>query len=192
MRRRTWTWLSVAAGLTLLGGCSGNMTNASRLKPLEESSFFADGSSARPLPAHTVARGYLNEDQHYYQGKNGTNLVDAFPFPINLEVLQRGRERFDIYCSVCHGRTGEGNGMIVQRGFPPPPSFHIERLQRAPVGHYFDVITRGYGIMYSYAARVEVRDRWAIAAYIRTLQYSQNARLEDVPLQERTQLEGRK
>ncbi|HUR45358.1 MAG TPA: cytochrome c [Candidatus Saccharimonadales bacterium] len=174
----------------LLAGCSGNMTNDSRLKPLEGSKFFANGSSARPLPAHVIPRGELREDQALYEGKNGTNLVNSFPFSITLAVLERGQERFDVYCAVCHGRDGGGNGMIVQRGFPPPPSFHIDRLQQAPVGHLFDVITHGYGIMYPYASRVEVEDRWAIAAYIRALQYSHQVQLRDLPAAERAKLEN--
>ncbi len=148
--------------------------------------------ASRPLVEHTVARGHLDADQAFYSGKIGTNLVTTFPIPITREVLERGRERFDIYCSPCHGRTGEGNGMIVQRGFPPPPSYHIDRLRQAPAGHFFDVITQGYGIMYSYAARVEPSDRWAIAAYIRALQKSHDANLGDVPPQERAQLEERR
>jgi len=118
--------------------------------------------------------------------------VADFPFPITREVLERGQQRFEIYCAVCHGRTGDGNGMIVQRGFPPPPSYHIDRLRQAPVGHFFDVMTHGYGVMYSYAARVEPRDRWAIAAYIRVLQLSHNAKLQDVPAPERARLEASK
>ncbi len=120
----------------------------------------------------------------------GTNLITEFPIPITRAVLERGQERFNIYCSVCHGRTGEGNGMIVQRGFPPPPSYHIDRLRKAPVGHLFDVMTRGYGVMYSYASRVEPSDRWAIAAYIRALQLSRHATLDDVPADERAKLEN--
>ena len=141
--------------------------------------------ASRPLVAHTVARGHLDEDTVFYAGKIGTNLVATFPFAITREILQRGRERYDIYCALCHGRTGEGNGMIVQRGFPPPPSFHIDRLREAPVGHFFDVVTQGYGIMYSYAERIEPTDRWAIAAYIRALQLSRNATPADVPVSER-------
>jgi mono/diheme cytochrome c family protein len=173
-----------------LAGCSGNMTNDSRLKPLEAAKFFPNNSSARPLPAHTVARGHLDEDEFFYAGKVGTNLVASFPSPVTRQILERGRERFDIYCSVCHGRTGEGNGMIVQRGFPQPPSFHIDRLQQAPIGHFFDVMTRGYGIMYSYASRVNAEDRWAIAAYIRALQFSQHAPLNEIPTAERAKLEA--
>ncbi len=122
----------------------------------------------------------------------GTNFVTEFPFPITLDILERGRERFEIYCATCHGRTGDGNGMIVQRGFPPPPSYHIDRLRQAPVGHFYNVITRGYGVMYSYASRVEPRDRWAIAAYIRALQLSHNAVLADAAPEGRTQLEARR
>jgi mono/diheme cytochrome c family protein len=141
------------------------------------------------LPPGTIARGHLDEDEAFYTGKIGANLVNDFPVPITIAVLERGRERYDIYCSVCHGRTGEGNGMIVHRGFPAPPSYHIDRLRQAPPGYFFDVITRGYGVMYSYAARVEPADRWAIAAYIRALQLSRNARMEDVPSNEQASLQ---
>ena len=148
--------------------------------------------ASRPLVPHTVARGHLNADEAFYTGKIGTNLVTTFPFPMTRALLERGRERFDIYCSPCHGRTGEGNGMIVQRGFPPPPSYHIDRLRQAPAGHFVDVITHGYGIMYSYAARVEPADRWAIAGYIRALQKSRDATLPEVPPEERVKLEAQK
>jgi mono/diheme cytochrome c family protein len=148
--------------------------------------------ASRPLVANTVARGHLQEDEAFYTGKIGTNLLVSFPISITRDVLLRGQERFNIYCSPCHGRTGEGNGMIPQRGFPPPPSYHIDRLRQAPVGHFFDVITHGYGVMYSYETRVEPKDRWAIAAYIRVLQASRNATIADVPEQLRAQLEGPK
>jgi len=172
--------------------CRRDMFHQPFSKPLESSDFFQDNHMAsRPLIPQTVARGHLNEDSVFYTGLIGTNLVETFPFPITREVLQRGRERFDIYCSPCHGRTGEGNGMIVQRGFPPPPSYHIDRLRNAPAGHFFDVPTRGYGVMYSYAQRVEPADRWAIAAYIRVLQRSRSAKLADVPIEERALLEER-
>ncbi len=146
--------------------------------------------ASRPLVPHTVARGQLDADETFYRGKVGTNLVEEFPIPITRQTLERGQERFNIYCSPCHGRTGEGNGMIVHRGFPAPPSYHIDRLRNAPVGHFFDVITQGYGVMYSYAERVKPADRWAIAAYIRALQKSHDARLADVPPQQRTTLEA--
>jgi mono/diheme cytochrome c family protein len=148
--------------------------------------------ASRPLLQNTVARGHLDENTVLYTGKIGTNLVDAFPFPITETVLERGRERYDIYCAPCHGRTGEGNGMVVQRGFPAPPSYHIDRLRKAPVGYFFDVITRGYGVMYSYAERVQPNDRWAIAAYIRALQRSENATLAEVPPTERGALDQKK
>ncbi len=174
-------------------GCRRDMFQQPYSKPLNSSDFFQDNHMAsRSLVANTVARGHLEADQAFYTGKIGTNLVETFPFPINREVLERGRERFNIYCSPCHGRTGDGNGMIVQRGFPPPPSYHIERLRQAPVGHFFDVMTQGYGIMYSYAERVAPADRWAIAAYIRALQKSQNAKIAEVPVGQRAQLQEEK
>jgi cytochrome c553 len=174
----------------LLSGCRRDMFLQPSQKPLERSEFFRDNEMAsRPLPAHTVARGQLDEDEAFYRGMIGTNLVAEFPMPITREVLGRGRERFDIYCAPCHGRSGEGNGMIPQRGYPRPPSYHIERLRTAPVGHFFDVITRGYGVMYSYANRVDPEDRWAIAAYIRALQLSHDAKIADVPNEDRAQLE---
>lgn len=168
-------------GAGLLSGCvSDTMWNGSRLKPLEQSpsypggaSVFADEASSRPPVADTVARGQAHTDLPFYVGREhapGRPLVTTFPFPITRQILARGKERFNIYCSPCHGRTGAGNGMIVQRGFPPPPSYYLPRLRQAPVGHFFDVITNGYGIMYSYGDRVQPEDRWAIVAYIRVLQ----------------------
>jgi hypothetical protein len=174
-------------------GCRRDMFQQPSEKPLERSDFFRDNRMAsRPLPPHTVARGQLNEDDAFYTGKVGTNLVTTFPFPITREVLVRGQERFEIYCAPCHGRAGEGNGMIPQRGYPPPPSYHIDRLRQAPAGHFFDVITHGYGIMYSYGSRVEPADRWAIAAYIRALQLSHDAKVSDVPDSQRAELEATK
>lgn len=187
------TLVCLTALAMLACGCRRDMFHQPFSKPLEPSDFFQDNHMAsRSLPANTVARGHLDADEAFYTGMIGTNLVTAFPFPITRDVLEKGRERFDIYCSPCHGRTGDGNGMIVQRGFPAPPSYHIDRLRTAPVGHFFDVITRGYGIMYSYAARVEPKDRWAVAAYIRVLQKSHDAALSDVPAQERQKLEAQK
>lgn len=169
--------------------CRQDMFDQPKSKPLAESDFFDDRAMSRPIPLHTVARGRLAEDEAFHSGMIGTNLIVEFPIQITGAVLERGRERYDIYCAVCHGRTGAGNGIIVQRGFPAPPSYHIERLRAAPVGHYYDVMTRGYGVMYSYSTRVEPTDRWAITAYIRALQLSQRASLEDVPADERPQLE---
>jgi cytochrome c553 len=171
-------------------GCRRDMFQQPYSKPLAPNSFFQDNQMAsRPLVEHTVARGHLDADPVFYSGKIGTNLVAAFPMPITRATLERGRERFEIYCAPCHGRTGQGNGMIVQRGFPAPPSYDIERLRQAPVGHFFDVITRGYGVMYSYAQRVPPDDRWAIAAYIRVLQQSRHATLAEVPAELRPTLE---
>jgi cytochrome c553 len=194
LARRRVSSLLLAAALAGAGaGCRRDMFHQPFSKPLESSDFFQDNHMAsRPLVQHTVARGQLDDDDAYYKGKLGTNLVETFPFPITREVLERGRERFDIYCAPCHGWTGEGNGMVVQRGFPAPPSYHIDRLRQAPVGHFYDVMTQGYGVMYSYAARVEPADRWAIAAYIRVLQKSHNATLAEVPPGERARLEARR
>jgi cytochrome c553 len=167
------------------------MFDQPKANPLRESDIFPDGAASQLIPPHTVARGHLDEDEAYFTGKIGTNLVAEFPAPVTRAVIERGRERFEIYCTPCHGRTGEGHGMIVQRGFPVPPSYHIDRLRAAPVGHFFDVMTRGYGVMYSQASRVEPADRWAIAAYIRALQLSRHARLADVPSNQRAQLEDK-
>ncbi|HEV3163032.1 MAG TPA: cytochrome c [Isosphaeraceae bacterium] len=165
------------------------MYDQPKYEPLEASSFFEDGQSARPLVSGTVARGDLRIDDHLYKGKVDGKLVETFPFPVDRAVMERGRERFNIFCSPCHGRVGDGHGMIVQRGFSAPPSFHKDSLRQEPVGHFYDVITNGHGAMYSYASRVPPRDRWAITAYIRALQLSQSATLDDVPAAIRHQLE---
>lgn len=138
---------------------------------------------------NTVARGMLREDEHLYQGKIDGQLTDIFPMPVTAAVMARGQERFNIFCAPCHGRTGQGNGMIVQRGFRTPPSFHEERLRSAPGGYFFDVQTNGFGAMSDYAAQVPVADRWAIAAYMRALQLSQRATVDDVPMDRRGELD---
>ena len=208
-------WLMLCIGL--LAGCAQNMREGSRLDPYEPSAFFEDGQSARPLVPNTVARGQLRADEHFYTGRTGSGqegatpepgapadatapagetaqgrgtLVDTFPYPVTREVMERGQERYNIYCAPCHGLAGYGDGMIVQRGFTSPPSFHSDELRGAPVGHYYDVITNGFGAMYPYASRVPPADRWAIIAYIRALQLSQNATLEDVPEDERQNFQG--
>ena len=183
------TFLAICAAV-LLAACGENMRYTSRLQPYVPSAFFPDEQSARTVISGTVALGSLESDQLLYTGKQGDQDATQFPFPVTRAVLDRGHERFDIYCSPCHGLVGDGNGMIVQRGLSPPPSFHQQRLRDAPVGHFFDVITNGYGRMYSYAARVQPEDRWAIIAYIRALQLSQNATTADVPPDQRTQLQG--
>jgi hypothetical protein len=193
IRPSSFLKVCICVGVAITSGCRRDMFNQPSSKPLAENDFFQDNHMAsRPVVAHTVARGDLRDDEYFYTGKIGTNLVTEFPMPITREILLRGQERFEIYCSACHDRTGDGRGVIVQRGFPPPPSFHLERLRTAPVGHLFDVISHGYGIMYSYADRVEPQDRWAIAAYIRVLQASRSATIQDVPLPERAKLEATK
>jgi cytochrome c len=161
--------------------CRQDMHDTPRVEANEATDAFADGRGNRPLVENTVARGWLNDDEQLTTGKVGGTLVDEFPFPVTREVLERGQDRFDAFCSPCHGRTGLGNGMVVQRGLKVPPSFHEDRLRTSPVGYYFDVMTNGFGVMQDYRAQVNVKDRWAIAAYIRALQLSQRANLADVP-----------
>lgn len=179
----------VALALLPALACRQDMHDQPRFEPLESSDFFEDGRSARPYIRGTVARGGLRQDEHLYRGRVDGELSDTVPFSVTRRTLERGRERFDIFCAPCHGRLGNGQGMIVQRGFRSPPSFHEDRLRDMPVGHFFDVITNGFGTMKDYASRVTVYDRWAIAAYIRALQLSHNATLDDVPTAERQGLE---
>jgi mono/diheme cytochrome c family protein len=172
-----------------LGGCRQDMYNQPKAKPYSGTEFFSDGTSARPIPAHAVPYRSKVGNEAFSTGLTNGLLVARLPIPLTSELLQRGRERYDIYCAICHGATGEGNGEVVQRGFPAPPTYHSDRLRRAPIGHFYDVITNGYGVMYSYADRVEPRDRWAIAAYIRALQLSQNAAAAELLPNEQKQLE---
>jgi Cytochrome C oxidase, cbb3-type, subunit III len=172
--------LGLLAVLTL-AGCRQDMHDQPRYKPLAESHFFDDMRSARAPVEGTVARGQLHEDTYFYTGKIGSNPGDFMPFPVTEDVLKRGQERFNIYCSPCHSQLGDGNGMIPQRGYRHPPSYHIERLEKAPLGYFFDVMTNGFGVMPSYAAQVPPRDRWCIVAYIRALQLSQNVKLSELP-----------
>ena len=166
------------------------MHDQPKFKTYRANPFFADGRSARPLVQGTVARGTLQEDEHLFKGMENGAVATTFPFPITEQVLLRGQERYNIYCSPCHSRLGDGQGMIVQRGLKQPPSFHIDRLREAPVGYFFTVETNGFGVMYDYADRISARDRWSIIAYIRALQLSQRATLEDVPAEEREKLMG--
>jgi mono/diheme cytochrome c family protein len=159
--------------------------------PLRPSSFFDDGRSARTAPEGTVARGHLNDDRLFYTGMGPDGKpANEFPFPVTKEVIARGQERFNAYCTPCHDRTGGGLGMIVRRGFRHPPSYHQDRLRNVPHGYIFDVITNGFGAMQDYSAQVEPRDRWAIVAYIRALQLSRQASLDDVPAADRARLSG--
>lgn len=192
----------------LLSACQQQMASQPSYRPDEPSSFFPDGRAERPLLPGTVARGHLHTDTHLFTGKRRptkevadiasaigggergamgalaattlaeNNNVDAFPFPITREWLEHGRERYMIYCVVCHDALGTGRGKIVERGYTPPPSYHIDRLRQAPVGHFFDVITNGYGSMPDYKQQIPPRDRWAIAAYIKALQLSQRFPVE--------------
>ena len=185
---RGLTFACLGAIALLLSGCRLDMHVQPKYLPYEPTDFFGDGRSERqPVPG-TVARGHLRLDELMFSGRENGVVVDKFPFPITKADLDRGRERYNVYCTPCHDYTGSGRGMIVQRGFPQPPSYHIQRLRDAPAGHFYEVITNGFGAMYSYAARVEPADRWRIAAYIRVLQLSRNAKMDDVPESQRQAL----
>lgn len=189
----------VACALLALAGCRQDMQDQPRYKPLAASSFFSDGLSARMPVEGTVAWGrssiqppdpqFLALDPARYTGKVDGQDINYFPFPITRTDLERGQQRYNVYCSPCHSRIGDGNGMIVRRGFPQAASYHTQRLLNAPVGHFFDVMTNGLGKMPSYASRVENDDRWRIAAYIRVLQFSQDAPLDLVPTGQRGDLD---
>jgi mono/diheme cytochrome c family protein len=172
------------------GACRQDMHDQPKVEAYEASDFFADGQGMRPVPENTVARGLAFEDELLHTGSVNGQPSTEMPFPATREVLERGRERFTIYCTPCHGQTGLGNGMVVQRGYRPPTSFHTEPLRSRPIGHYFDVMTNGFGAMPDYRAQVTPEDRWAIAAYIRALQLSQGATIADVPEDRRQQLQG--
>src|SRR5438477_764526 len=182
--------LFLLSAFCFLLSCRQKMANQPKYDPLEPSAFFADGMSARPRVPGTVARGELVIDDFLHTGKAGGKDGDGFPFAVTMEVMNRGQERFDIYCSECHGRVGDGNGMIPSRGFRRPPSFHTDLLRNAKTGHFFDVMTNGFGAMPSYAGQVPVEDRWAIIAYIRALQLSQNGTIDDLPPDMRAKLSG--
>jgi hypothetical protein len=175
--------LLAAAVVVAAGGCRQDMQNQPKFIPLRSSEFFPDHRSARDPIYGTVAwtKEPLNENTYFFTGKRGDTYGNDLPFAFNREVLERGRERYNIYCTPCHSMVGDGNGMIVQRGYKRPPSFHDQRLRNAPLGYYFDVISNGLAAMPDYASQVRTEDRWAIAAYIRALQLSQNAKPEDVP-----------
>jgi Cytochrome C oxidase, cbb3-type, subunit III len=181
------------AVLVLASACGRRMDmyDQPRYKTMRASSFFDDGKSARELVPGTVPRGFLDEDRHLYHGMvNDTTFATTFPMPVTRDVLLRGQQRFNIYCTPCHDYVGSGRGMVVRRGFKQPPSFHQDRLRNAPVGYLFDVMTNGFGAMSGYASQVPVLDRWAIAAYIRALQYSQNAKLAELPPAEQQAFEA--
>jgi mono/diheme cytochrome c family protein len=189
-RKQRATAFAVVLGAALLTGCDlRDMYDQPKYTPLQKSEFFDDHRSARPSVPDTVARGQLRTNTVFYAGTADGKLVDAIPIPITESLLRRGQQRYDIFCAPCHDRIGNGNGMIVQRGFRAPPSLHVQRLRTAPAGHFFDVMTRGFGAMPDFAAQITPQDRWAIVAYIRALQLSQNATVADVPAEERSKLE---
>ena len=181
-RLRKFLWLGL---LLVLAGCRQEMYDQSRVKPLAQSDFYSDLRTARPQVEGTVARGQLREDEYFYTGKIGGNPGDYMPFPVTEDVLARGHERFNIYCAPCHSRLGDGNGMVPQRGFKHPPTYHQDRLRKAPLGYFFDVMTNGFGVMPDYTTQIQPRDRWCIVAYIRALQLSQNATPADVAAREK-------
>jgi hypothetical protein len=181
--------IAASALLLTVAACRQDMHDQPKYRGLRGSDFFADGQSARPLVANTVPRGRLNEDTLLTTGKEGENPTTVFPFPITEQVMARGQERFDVFCSPCHGRTGLGDGMVVRRGYRRPPAFSDERVRTAPVGHLFDVMTNGFGAMPDYQVQIPVNDRWAIAAYVKALQLSAYAPLEDVPAADRGRLD---
>jgi mono/diheme cytochrome c family protein len=188
LSRKTPILILALAAAALLAGCRQDMHDQPKVKPLGESDVFSDHRSARPLVEGTVARGHLDADELLATGKVNGQDATEFPWPVTPDVMARGRERYDIFCSPCHDRTGSGDGMIVRRGYRRPPSFHLDRMRQAAVGHFFDVITNGFGAMPDYRTQVPAPDRWAIAAYIRALQASQHATLDAVPPAEREKL----
>jgi hypothetical protein len=181
LNRKGFGLLSSVFCVLALAGCRQDMHNQPKYRPLDASTLFADGSSARPLIEGTVARGTLQEDEAFFTGKVGNQTVKELPFPITPADLDRGQERYNIFCAPCHDTTGNGRGMIVRRGYRQPPSFHDPRLKTADPGYFFDVMTNGFGAMPDYRSQVEPRDRWRIAAYIRALQLSNTATAADVP-----------
>ena len=181
--------LAVLGGLAVamsIAGCRQDMQDQPKVIPQRGSEMFADHRGARPQVVNTVARGQLHEDSYFYtgvvQGENGyREEKDALPFPVTVEVLKRGEERFNIYCTPCHSRVGNGLGAIVDRGYKPAANLHDQVRRAQPLSHYFYVMTHGYGAMPDYSAQLTPEDRWAVAAYIRALQLSQSATENDVP-----------
>lgn len=185
------TKLLLIAGLAIVAtGCRQDMHDQPKYRAYSYSGLWNDSRSMRPRVDNTIARGQLKTDAALYRGRNGDQLVSELPVKLSRELLARGQNRYAIYCTPCHGATGDGAGMVVQRGFKHPPSYHIERLRNQPVGHFYDVITNGYGSMISYASRIPTQDRWAIVAYIRALQLSQNATINDVSEADRPKLDA--
>jgi mono/diheme cytochrome c family protein len=172
--------MSAMAAVLVLAGCRQDMQDQPKFIPQRGTTFFADGRSARPQVAGTVARNQMHDNEYFYTGLVSGKEGDGFPIALTPEVMQRGQERYNIYCTPCHSRVGNGDGMIVQRGYRPAGDFHTDRLRNAPLGHFFNVMTNGYGAMPDYAAQLTPEDRWAVVAYIRALQLSQAAKSSDV------------
>ena len=182
--------LSAGLGIFAAAGCTSNtlrqdMANQPRQNPLSPSDFFPDGRSERPILENTVARGSLEDD-----ALNTPKDSNLFPLPVTQELLERGRERYGIYCTPCHGLQGDGLGMVAMRGLKHPPSYHMDRLRQAPNGYFYDVITNGFGAMYGYSMQITPRDRWAVIAYVRALQLSRNAKAADLPADVREKLKA--
>jgi mono/diheme cytochrome c family protein len=188
MRLRFAQYAAAALVVLALAGCRQDMQDQPKYVPLRASDFYPDKRSVRPYVEGTVPAGEFQDGSPFYTGTVGETPIDYFPMAITAPDMRRGRERYNIYCAPCHSRVGDGNGMIVQRGYRQPPSFHIDRLRTSPPGHYFEVMTHGFGAMPDYAAQISPRDRWRIAAYIRALQLSQHATVDDVPPALRSQI----
>ena len=189
MKMTRYVLLLAAFGL-LLAGCGRNMYDQEgKYETYETSDLFEDGTSARPLIEGTVTRTRGDVNEAFFTGQDANGLLTESPIPITEETLARGQERYNIYCSPCHNFNGNGMGMIVQKGFVQPASFHEQRLQQSPVGYFYNAITNGFGRMYSYASRIPPEDRWAISAYIKTMQFSQYADPANLPEDVRGQLE---
>jgi mono/diheme cytochrome c family protein len=175
-------------GVLVTSACRQDMQDQPKYKPLAPSRFFADGRSARPIPAHTIARDELNDNDSFHTGEINGAFLDTIPLAVNLQLLERGHDRYNIFCSPCHGEVGDGLGMVARRGFQIPANLHTDRLRAVPPGYIYQVITNGYGAMPDHGDQIPVRDRWAIVAFVRALQLSHHATLADVPRAEREQL----
>lgn len=180
--------IAVLAGVVLCTACRQDMQDQPKYKPLGQNTFFRDGRNSRPIPANTIAIDELNDNDSYHTGASDGAFLDTIPATIDAKLLNRGHDRYEIFCSPCHGRLGDGNGMVAQRGVRAPANFHTDRLRSVPPGYIFQVITNGYGGMGDYGDQVPVDDRWAIVAYIRVLQLSRDASINDVPADGRAQL----
>jgi mono/diheme cytochrome c family protein len=189
LNRNLYQLLAFAPALLILTACHRNMQEQPKFLPDQQNHDFPNEQVDRKPVEHTVPRGPVDDGSVFYTGQTGNVLATTFPVPVTLDLVKQGQEAFNINCSVCHGRDGYGEGIVVQRGFPQPPSFHSERLRNAPVGHFFQVITHGYGVMYPFGSRITPEDRWAIISYIRALQLSQNATTDQMEPSDKTQLE---